>query len=427
MKAKLKTELTIIGVFMIAILNWFLDTSVLYLSFSVIAFLIILLFDFNRMHIIPLIFGYSIAFSNFTLGLFEMSMIGLLLVMTAYDIIKKKMKQINALIIGMVFWLIIMIGSLVHSIAPIQSFNGVAQMIGAIIVLFYIGNLDHLDKITPIFRCVMYLGFAILIQIIIYIVSHAPQSVAQSLSLLHLGWGSYNIISSMFLLIIPCVAFMYYKQRQWWLFIILLMNIALLILLATRGTYIAILIIAIPFMMLVYNNHPKPKRLLQATLIFMIVLLIMQLLIFIPTNISSMWYHRIASADQTNVLLALGLRAFQSNALFGSGVYTASIYIESISQMMQLSMHHYPSDIVEVLATTGVMGLAAYAMYWGIIIKHLVKQDHKERYLLLGVIALMIQGFFDASIYSFATMIVMTTLIASQKFIPYRESPFYQS
>ncbi|MFA5543662.1 MAG: hypothetical protein WC008_03565 [Bacilli bacterium] len=400
--------------YLIGLVNWFFKLDLLYLISLLIFTGFITYKNIDRRLLIPIIIAVPFMHYNPDFSVLSI-IIGLIIaVILVLDIIKYQMYTINNIIKAMFIILVLMMFSLFYTISFELSMLGISKFLIYTVLLVYFYNIKS-DKKDIIINSFIYISFIIVLQIFIYFITNLQFDFLENLSKLTLGWGSYNVISYFFLSTIILSSIKYiqtYKNRY---LILIFLMISFSILTLTKGTYIAIVIISVPYLMNMYNDSKKNPYLVKQFILYVIIALLFRLFVSNPLGITLNWYDRIGrgsvSQDGIDVLLSLGLDVVKMSPIVGLGANISSLFISNVYFIYD--PNYFPNFIIQTMATLGLIGLCGVGYYLFAVIKTLLKKSCYNKYVLLIFLVIIIQSLFDTSIFSGIVMITLSILLSN--------------
>lgn len=400
--------------YLIGLVNWFFKLEVIYLSSLLLLSIYVIKMNLDRKLLIPIILGVPFMHYNPNMDTLSIIMGLMISVVLILDMINNKMYNYNNIIKSMIIILLLMVFSLFYTISFELSVNGIIKYCIYTILLIYLYNINS-DKKDIIIKSFIYISFVIIIQIGIYFTSNISFNFLENLKNLTLGWGSFNVISYMFIasLIVATIKYTENNKTRYLLYIFLMISCSILTL--TKGTYIAVLIVCVPYMMNVYNDNKKNPYLVKQFVFYVIIALLFRLLISNPLGITLDWYDRIGrgsvSQDGIDVLLSLGLDVVKLSPIVGLGANISSLFISNVYFIYD--PNYFPNFIIQTMATLGLIGLVGVGYYLFVVIKALLKKSNYNKYILLLFLVIIIQSLFDTSIFSGIVMITLSVVLSN--------------
>ncbi|MFA7126718.1 MAG: hypothetical protein WC182_04050, partial [Bacilli bacterium] len=348
---------------LMGILNWVLNITYLYSALMVIISFIIIIKNLSRRYFIPLLLGMLFAYRFQTLDIYHILCIVLVVGLIIFDIIRCHQIRKNHLIIGYMVWIASMIMSLFTAIDISLAFEGIGQAFVWFIILYYCWVNMNEDMRVYSYRSFAFFSLALALQIIVYFCLSIGQPMIEILRQFDLGWGDYSQVSLIYLisLIITTLWFIQ-NQKKWSLFILALFQLFMAGVFASKGSYIAMLLLAVPFMILVFQNVQNRHFLGKILIGYLIFALLFRLFVANPIGLRTVWYERVGLIDRLDkdVIFQLGIEAFRSNPLFGIGAYNSPIFLRTLSIDRGLSLMYFQNYWIQTLATLGLVGLGSF-------------------------------------------------------------------
>ncbi len=421
-KSYIDSDFYIITVMAAAALNWKLQTMAVILTVGLIHFLLILLFDINRIRFIPLAAAAIISLRLENISDYLWPAVGASIIvfpLLVYDLYRKKVNYNNKIFVGMVFLLIAMGFSFVNAPDFITPLMGFAMMFFyTFLFLYFFNKVTEKETLEEnrqyLARSLNYMVLAIFVEVLLFMIeTKAFADLADFVSNknIKLGWAITNFIAMILLMIIPLSVYYYIKnQKKHYLLLFVLIELALLFLMMSRGAYLAILITAIPFVVKFTSDIKDKVLFTKIFLITFAVVLLITLTILIPKEIVKNYFaaldERGISLTGRQILYKIGIIVFKQYPLFGGGVYTSQFYISRVSESV-----YYHNYLIQTLATIGIIGLAAFLYYLYQILRGVTRRHDYNIYVFFIVLNMMVHGLFDTTFYNPLVMVMFSCIL----------------
>ena len=421
-KSYVDSDLYILTVMAAAVLNWKFHVMIIIFAVGLPLALLIFIFDINRIRFIPLILGVIISLQlEYIPGYVLPATISSVIVfpILVYDLYRKKVVYNNKIFVGMVFLLLAMIFSVVNAPNFTTPFLGILMMFFYTFLFLYFYNKGIENSLLEenrqyLARSFNYMVLAILCEVLLFMFEiNAFSDLGKFFMDKHimLGWAMTNYIAMILLMIIPLSYYLYSKnQEKFYLLIFVLIELILLLLMLSRGAYLAILIVIVPFIVK-FGHDVKDKVLFtKISLLAVIIILVITLSVFIPQGIVKSYFaaldHRGLSLSGRQILYQVGIQVFKRYPLFGGGVYTSEYYISLVAGSV-----YYHNYLIQTLATIGLVGLVAFLYYLYQILRASTKKGDYNTYVLFIVLNMMLHGLFDTTFYNPLVMVLFSLIL----------------
>ena len=416
------SDLYIIVLFLIAIINWKLKIFWLVLiSFCIFIFLIYL-FQIPKVRMLPIAFALMIAIrlDLITNHFWTLMLIALVLsCFFIYNFFKKKPKFNNGIFLSFLFILFSKIFSLVNTPVLIDSLKGISLFSFYTILYLYLFNLfneeskeynrDYLAKTF------IYLSIALFLEIIIYYIEYGlGENIIRFFGSndVHFGWSSTSTFAALYLLIMP-ILFYYYTlhEKRYHILVIIIINILMLHLLLSQGAYLVTVILSLPLILKVTHDVKEKANFIITVIYFTVIILLFLLIIGIPTGYVKELFTFLNTKGLTTkektLISNIGFSVFQRYPLFGGGANSAKYYLE-----IATNINNYENFIIQTLANTGIIGMIAFLYYLVEVLRYCLIKNRYNSYVLIVVIGVIIQGLMETVFYNPLVMIVLVFLFS---------------
>lgn len=412
MKKFLEKDYYIFSIYTIGIINWFFKLNYLYTIFIIGLSFFIILKKYERKYLIPAILIYH--FAHYQLKLDLVQLVGGLIIVGLYsfDIKRTKNLSMNKISIAMLLVLLVMAFSIFYSIDIKLTMMGIYKYGLYTFILIYLFSFKE-DKKMIIVNSIMYLGILVFLEMSLFFIRHIDIGIIESVKIMDLGWGGFDLISLTFIISFIISTIGYLETYRYKYLLLIFAYISLAILTLTKGSYISILIISIPYAVLLYNKNKKNTYLVKQFVFYVIIALLFRLFVSNPTGLTTLWYDRIGREDVTGnkyLLIKNGLDVVRISPLFGLGANISSLFITNYRYLHE--SFYFPNFIIQTLSTIGIIGLIALVYYIYTVIRELLSKNNYNLFILLMFIVILIQGLFDASFYTGIVMIILSVTLS---------------
>lgn len=405
-----------------AVINW--KFRVIWVIFIVGLSMLfpIIIFGISRLKLVPVILGtmISLRLGNKSAYLVP-AIIALAIVfpLLAYDLFRKKVKYDNKIFIGMIFLMITMIFSIVNAPNVIMPMLGIIMMFCYTFLFLYYynkrGSGEDLKRDREyLCRTFNYMVIGILFEVLLYMLEiQAFSNLKQFFSSKQviLEWAMTNYIAMILLMIIPLSSYLYINnQKKIYLLLFIVLEFFLVVIMLSRGAYLAILIVSVPFIIYFTSGIKDKITFTKLSLFALFAFLIITLTVLIPSGIVKSFFtaldQRGTSLSGRQILYKVGMQVFKTYPLFGGGVYTSEYYISLVAGSV-----YYHNFFVQTLATIGIVGFIAFAFYIFQILRTTTKRGSYNTYVLFIIINITIHGLFDTTYYNPLVMVILSLVL----------------
>lgn len=271
------------------------------------------------------------------------------------------------------------------------------------------------DIQTYFAKTMMYIGIVVALELIATIISsHMP--VAQwAKSYWEVGWGNRNNIATYLIITAGLTLYLSTKYKQGWIYLIIGMIQYLCIVLSfSRGGIIFGGISGVVALVFAIVKSPDKKRMLISTGAIVAIVLILYFIFMNKVNamLSSLLSRGMGTSGRTELYLE-AWELFKALPVLGGGLgYSGNNFDMSVSDM-----YYFHSTVLQVLASMGIVGAAAYAYYYAIRVKLLFKNIKKSFNLFVLAVWIGFEGYciIDAGTFvpypNMVLIIIMTLLL----------------
>lgn len=402
-------------VFILNVLFWWLKLGIIMMGISSAIAIFIILFDLNRLPLIPLLLANII---NYRIAKLEENL-WVLIVFAAilapfiiYDLFKTKPDFKDKIALSMVIFLGINIVSLINTNKNTFGLGliGVAQVLLYLTLYLYISKMRTKDSFNYIAKNAAFMGTAIFLQMVIKLIMFEGLVITKET--LDLGWGMANYVAMVMTVLIPLTVYLYViNQKNKHILLVVCAEFLIIVLTLSKGAFLAwgLAIVPIVIFSCMYAKDKKGILIDGASL-----LLILALSIFAISKIDFIWKEvtdylfdmreRGWFTDVNRMeLYKKGFDVFKGNPIFGAGSYSSQYYL-----IISINYHNY---IIQSLATLGIVGLIGFGYYMYTIVKGTLVKHFFNVSVLFIIILLSIHGLVDTTWYNPLIMIIISVIL----------------
>lgn len=408
----LNSNYYIVTVFLFTVLAWYLRIQIVAMSIYALLLFLIIIIDAKRINIITLIMATVINYRVATMedNLPVMVTFALILApVIIYDIVRKKPKFNNKILISMILIFIVNILSLVNTTKDTIIFGivGVGQSALYMIIFLYFFNNKNKDDYRKIAINAMAMGIAIFLELVILLLTFEGEVINKST--VTLGWGLSNFIAITVTVLIPITFYLYIEnQKRKFVLVAVILEIITIFLTFSKGAFLALGIILIPFIIVAFYFAKSKKTLLIDGAICIAIFLIG---IFLLSGIDAVWKGFLSYFDKMSdrgwfkdearlKIYKIGIDQFLRHPILGSGAYTGQYYLKT-----NINYHNY---FIQTIATLGSLGLITFLYYMFCTIKQCLVKNYFNICILFIIIAMSIHGLVDTTWYNPLIMVIIS-------------------
>ena len=237
-----------------------------------------------------------------------------------------------------------------------------------------------------------FIGLALAIEVIAMYVHAGVDHESFSRSHLISGWGVYNNVAGVMCMCVPAPIYLIIKKNKGCIYAILFNIIYLFTLLTqSRNGMIMSTLLYITGLAIILANTTGKKRISNIIVFGLSFLITLFVFVFQKEYILNIFNDIVEIGLESNGRIGLyegGFSAFMQKPIFGTGFYdfehSKSVYFESTSFLAP----RYHNTIIQLLASTGILGFIAYFYHRIDTIRITFKNLTIEK----GVIGLAISG-----------------------------------
>ena len=249
-------------------------------------------------------------------------------------------------------------------------------------------------------------GCLVVLEILwIYLGGHVTQGGRIDRDLIYTGWGMYNNMGGLLATMIPFAFYMAYQKGRGWLGMLLgSVFLAAVFMTNSRSSIIAgVLAYGVGMVVVLRRFHGKTERLILGSMIGMVLCAV---LIF-HKEMAKLFddiLNRGGSLNHRDEIWAEGWKQFKKYPIFGGGFFPLEYDVYDFSTVREFSKFFPPrwhNTIVQLAASTGVVGLAAYAFHRLQTVIAVIKNRSRE-VLCIGMymLVLIITCIFDCHFFN---------------------------
>lgn len=408
-------------VFSLNVVFWWLKTGIVLMVLAIVFLVIAVIFNLNRMALIPLLFANIISYRSVALNdnLVIMIVIGIIIVpLILYDLFSKyKINFKDKIVVALFVFLLINIMSLINTNSEtiLLGVVGVSQILLYTLVYLYFSKHKNKDAFVYFAKNASAMGIAIFIQLMILIVEFDGGIITKND--MNLGWGVSNYVAMLVTMLIPLTFYLYIRNQKN-MFALLAVGVEFLVIIITqsKGALLAWVLAVIPFIIFAYIYAKNKKLIIIHGSMFLGVIIVG---VFFISRIDSVWsefieYFTSMSTrgwfnDENRLkLYSIGFDLFKENPLLGAGSYTGQYYIK-INNIENINYHNY---VIQTIATVGLLGLINFGYLLYLFTRKTLQKNFMNISVLFIIILFSIHGLVDTTWYNPLLMIPFFIIMA---------------
>ena len=251
----------------------------------------------------------------------------------------------------------------------------------------------------------------------IYLGGHITQGGMINRNLIYTGWGMHNNIGGLLAMMIPFAFYMAYETGRGWLGILFgTVFLTGVFMTSSRSSMISgSVIMCVCLVWLLQRFHGKAESMtlcLVAITLLCVVLIFHEELTKLFTDILS----RGSDLNHRDEIWAEGWKQFKQHPAFGGGFFPIDYVPYAFADVKEFSGFFPPrwhNTIVQLAASTGVVGLAAYAFHRLQTIRAVLKNRSREvRCIGMYMIVVMITCVFDCHFFNIGPVLFYAMSLA---------------
>lgn len=234
-----------------------------------------------------------------------------------------------------------------------------------------------------------------------------------------LGWGNINTVGTLVLLSVPLCFYLMTKTDRVieWFTIVLFFTVFSFIL--DSSLVLLFLLASIIFLVFyTYRIINNEKKLLYKNLVFISFSVGIAVVLITLANDADWFFKKFETLSANNgrdFLYGEALALFKKYPLLGVGFgyYNDDFtFINSAYNFNNLRIYNFHSTFWQILASTGLVGIAAYVYYFAQRIKTLTAKDSRYcKFAFASFLAFFCHGFFDTCEFNMIPLLITLTLI----------------
>ena len=235
-----------------------------------------------------------------------------------------------------------------------------------------------------------------------------------------LGWGVKPEIGTTLAMSIPAFFYFMMKKKNGWFYQILATLIVVtLLLLRSRGPFVFGLLLYIALLIYSFIKTGKKERIGFAlvTSVFIIALVVLciifknQVIKFFQSTIDQFTGQHIDSDEERLHLYKVGLEHFLISPIFGVGWYQCPSNVPW-SYVNNVLPPRYHDTVIQLLASTGLVGILAYGYHRFETIRFIIKKRSYHKTLIgLSILMLLLGSLLDTHLFNLACTIQYSVLL----------------
>lgn len=268
----------------------------------------------------------------------------------------------------------------------------------------------------------MCVGFVVLPQLLEnYISGRAflPGTDIIDRELMYTGWGMHNNIGGMMAMMLPFPFYLASQKKHGWIFTLLASILMLGVLMSCSRTSMIIGSVAyLGLMGLLLIRHPR-YRIANLLVFFLVggtVTGVCYLFFDQLRNVLDLFVKELFLISQRDNLLEYGTKQFLQHPIFGGSFFPQGEYVPwtwITSEMGEFFPPRWHNSIVQVAASCGAIGLAAYGFHRFQTVRLLCRNTSAEKfYIAVYVGILLVLSLFDCHFFNVGPVLFYSMALA---------------
>lgn len=307
------------------------------------------------------------------------------------------------------------------------------QFISIILLYFILTSTVKWDKMNPDYFAyvAVTMGIVVSLEVVwIYITEGVIVDGVINRSLIYSGWGVYNNIGALISISIPFAFYFAAKRRHSALYLALACLLTLgVVSSCSRGSMVgaAVAFVAGFIYTFIKAENKKEFRIGSAVLLGVIVLVglifsdkILEIFREVP-NIADIVDGKLTFNDSKRFELYYhGILAFLEDPIFGQTFYPVSYEVGQFSEVESFSSFFPPrwhNTVIQLLATCGIVGLAAYAYHrFETVRLYLKRRTVTNTYIAISIVTLLVMSLLDCHMFNVGPVLFYSMALAVMEF-----------
>ncbi len=244
---------------------------------------------------------------------------------------------------------------------------------------------------------------------------------------IYTGWGMYNNIGGMLIMVLPFPFYFACKRRVGWLGLLVgtlfMLSIGLT---SSRGSILTgLMVYALCVVVTVLYAENRKETLIYIAVIVGLALATVVLCWNAITHLLTVILEKGLETSRTDIFKA-GIKQFWQYPIVGGGFYPLDFTPWDFSEVSAFSDFFPPrwhNTVVQLLACCGIVGLVAYVFHCGQVAWMLLKKPSLLKTVIaLSVLALMVSSMLDCHFFNIGPVLVYSMALAVAEFTPHEKT-----
>ena len=239
------------------------------------------------------------------------------------------------------------------------------------------------------------------------------------------GWGMHNNIGCMMAIMMPFGFYLAGKSRRGWIFNLLGTGLFLGTMISCSRTsmLMAGLAYVVCAVLLLKNQESRSSNLWVYLLALSLVLAAVGIFFTKIWSVFERFISQMGNVSQRDNLLYYGLRQFMDSPIFGGSFYPQGDYVpwdwSNLDSFSSFFPPRWHSTLVQILASCGAVGIAAYAIHRVKTIHLFWKRRSRENtFIGISLAVLLLAGLLDCHFFNVGPVLFYSTALAFVEKMP---------
>jgi O-antigen ligase len=237
--------------------------------------------------------------------------------------------------------------------------------------------------------------------------------------LISTGWGMHNNVGGLMAMMLPFPFYLAYTKPQGWIYNILgtVLMVGVVISCSRTSMIVAAMAYCVCAVLLIRNKQTR-KANLRVYLIAAVVVLVVAVVFFQKLlDVFALFFEELFIVSERDNLFVYGMKQFLSHPIFGGSFFPQGEYkpwewskLESFTSFFPPRWHN---TLVQIGASCGVVGLAAYLFHRAQTVILLVKQRSTEKLFIgLYLLVLLLASMLDCHFFNIGPVLFYSMALA---------------
>lgn len=237
--------------------------------------------------------------------------------------------------------------------------------------------------------------------------------------LMHTGWGMHNNIGVMMALCMPFAFYLAARHRRGWVFTILATVLLLGVIASCSRTSMIVAMIAYGVCVVILMRRSGDKKLflkvfgLVAAAVSVVLILMWDRLM----DVFQLFFDELLIISSRDKIYVNGLKQFLQYPVFGGSFYPQTEYVPwdwaELEEFSSFFPPRWHNTWVQIAASCGVAGLAAYVFHRIQTVRLLVRDGSEEKlFIAISLVVLLASGLLDCHFFNVGPVLFYSMALA---------------